>query len=168
MGHEASAFWQFSLRFYSRPEVPPLCLHLQDTQGVDVNLLFFMCFLGVRGRRITIDEVRRIDESIRAWRGLVVQPLRALRRTLKGEFAAVDDASAQRLREAIKRDELQAEQMQQLALERAFPLDSTGAAAAARTAAAENVAAYGRLLNHTLDAGTVTALLASLSAEFSL
>jgi uncharacterized protein (TIGR02444 family) len=162
-----SAFWQFSLRFYRRPEVPALCLRLQDTCGIDVNLLFFIIFLAINGRQLTLDEVRRIDDSIGDWRGRVVQPLRAIRRTLKG-IAPIDPAAAAALRDAVKRDELQAERLQQQALERAFPVASLGTAAAPRTAAAANIAAYNSLYNGALDANTVNALLASLTAEFSL
>lgn len=163
-----SALWRFSLRFYRRPEVPELCLRLQDVHGADVNVLLFIIFLAVNGRGLTAGEVRRIDDHIRAWRGSVVQPLRALRRALKGGIAPVDSASAQALRDAIQREELQAERLQQEALERAFPIGSSGAAATPRSAAQANIAAYSSTLNSQLDADTVNALLASLAAEFSL
>jgi uncharacterized protein (TIGR02444 family) len=163
-----SALWQFSLRFYRRPEVPALCLHLQDAHGVDINLLFFISFLAINGQQLTVDEVRRIDHSMRDWRGHVVQPLRAIRRALKGGIAPVDSDAAAALRDAIKRDELQAERLQQEALARAFPIGSLGKAALPRAAAAANIAAYNSMFNGGLDVESVNALLASLTAEFSL
>ena len=138
----ASEFWQFSLRFYSRAEIPPLCIALQDDYDVDVNLLFFILYLGVNGRQLTIDDVRRIDASIHDWRVKIVQPLRAIRRELKVGIAPVDANTAEALRSAIKRDELLAERLQQAALERGFPVASTGVPAAARAAAEANIAAY--------------------------
>lgn len=167
MAHSESAFWQFSLRFYRRPEVPPLCLALQDEHGVDVNLLFLLSFFGVCGRALSVDEVRRIDAYIGAWRTRVVQPLRALRRELKNGIAPIDTQSSQDFRNAIKRDELQAERLQQEAMERAFAAHAVGKSAAPREAAAANMAAYAALVG-TLPPAVVNALLDSLTKEFSL
>lgn len=166
--HEAeSAFWQFSLRFYRRAEVPALCLQLQDEHGIDVNLLFFMCFLAINGRRVAADEVRRIDHRNSEWRGNVVQPLRAIRRALKGGIAPVDGEAAEALRSAIKRDELQAERLQQKALEREFSCGAIGQSATPRDAAAANFAAY-RAVIGKWDDKAANALLTALAAEFSL
>lgn len=142
----ASAFWQFSLRFYQQPAVPPVCIALQDQQGVDVNFLFFILYLARNGRRLSLGEVQRIDASIRDWRLRIVQPLRAIRRELKTGIAPVAIADSAALRSAIQRDELLAERLQQEALEREFPLSSTGSAASPPAAATANIAAYGTLL----------------------
>ena len=37
----ASAFWQFSLDVYARPQVAELCLALQDEHNFDVNAVLF-------------------------------------------------------------------------------------------------------------------------------
>jgi uncharacterized protein (TIGR02444 family) len=161
-----SAFWQFSLRLYGQPEVAATCLALQDQQGVDVNLLFFILFLATNERRITADEIRRVDAHIHAWRTRVVQPLRAIRRNLKGGIAPIDTTAAEALRSAIKRDELQAERLQQEILERDFPPVSLGAHAPVRVAAEANIAAYGEIIG-TLPAAPVNTLLAALSNAFS-
>lgn len=160
-----SAFWQFSLRFYRRPEVPTLCIALQDHHGVDVNLLFFMMFLGLHGRQVTAADVRRADACIGDWRQRVVQPLRTLRRDLKGGMAHFDPQATEALRSAIKRDELQAERLQQEALERQFPLHDTGVAAAPRLAAGANIAAYAATAGELPD-GPVNTLLTALFEEF--
>lgn len=162
-----SAFWPFSLRFYRRPEVPPLCLALQDACGVDVNCLFFVLFLAVNGRALSVADVRRIDDHTRAWRSRVVQPLRAIRRAMKDGVDPVDAPAAVALRDAIKRNELEAEHLQQLALERAFPTASTGVAAAPRDAAAANLDAYGRVVG-AMPPERISALITALNAEFSL
>jgi len=167
MADGASAFWKFSLRFYRRPEVPPLCLALQDEHGVDVNLLFFLSFLATRGRALTADDVRRIDRHIDDWRARVVQPLRQLRRELKHGVAPIAAPAANDLRNAIKRDELQAERLQQEALEREFPPHAIGIAATPRVAAAANLAAYSAVIG-ALPQTRINALLASLMDEFSL
>ena len=163
----ASAFWRFSLRFYQQPAVPPVCIALQDQHGVDVNLLFFILFLAVNGRRLTADDVRRIDACIRDWRTRVVQPLRAIRRELKSGIAPIDTQAAAALRSAIKRDELLAERLQQETLEWEFLVQSTGSPAAPRVAAIANVASYGAMIGVLPEAG-VTTLLTALAAEFSV
>ena len=162
-----SAFWRFSLRFYARREIPPLCIRLQDECGIDVNLLFFILFLSLSQRKLTADEVRRIDAAIRDWRANVVQPLRAVRRNLKGGIAPVTATDADTLRSAIKRDELAAERMQQEALEREFPAQSIGTVAAPRQAAAANIAAYGAVTT-PITAAAVATLLSALTEEFSV
>ena len=52
MSTSDSACWRFSLRFYARDGVAPICLALQDHHGVDVNVLFFLLFLSLQQRRL--------------------------------------------------------------------------------------------------------------------
>lgn len=116
---------------------------------------------------MTADEVRRIDNTIAPWRTSVVQPLRALRRQLKDGIAPIDTQTTQDFRNAIKRDELHAERLQQEAMERAFPFHAVGKSAAPREAAAANMAAYAAVVG-ALPQAAINALLASLIEEFSL
>lgn len=121
----------------------------------------------MHGRALTADEVRRIDSYIAPWRARAVQPLRALRRELKDGIAPINTEVSHDLRDAIKRAELQAERLQQEAMERAFPPDTIGKPAAPREAAAINLAAYGAVIGE-LPRERVDALIASLIDEFSL
>ena len=172
MSANDSAFWRFSLRFYARPDVAPLCLALQDQHGVDVNLLFFILFLSLQQRLLTPADVRRIDQAAAGWRTRAVLPLRALRRDLKNAVAPMDMAATDTLRTEIKRCELQAERMQQEMLERTFPAATSGAASAVKKAAAANIAAYGAALGSrsrgTLPADVVETLLQLFYDEFAL
>src|SRR5688572_4026685 len=118
MGESAdSAFWRFSLRVYGLPEVAPACLALQDEAGVDVNLLLFLLFLAENGRAVARDDIVRLDRAIAPWRTEVVEPLRALRRRLKGGLGDVPAASSERLRTLVKKVELEAERIEQAQLE---------------------------------------------------
>ncbi len=162
MSTEASTFWQFSLHFYRRPEIPPLCIALQDNYRVDVNLLFFILFLSLNGRQLTTEDVQRIDASIRDWRMKIVQPLRMIRRELKVGITPVEAQLSDALRNAIKRDELLAERLQQEALERKFPVEAIGSAAEPRAAATANMAAYASLIG-TLPEVLTSPLLHSLN-----
>ena len=164
-----SAFWRFSLRFYAREGVAPLCLALQDQHGIDVNLLFLLLFLAYRERRLTPAEVQKIDHAVAAWRALAVQPLRALRRDLKNGVAGMDASATEALRSDIKRCELQAERLQQEMLERTFPAASTGVTSTVKEAAPANIAAYGAVLgsvNGALPVDAVEKLLRLFAEEF--
>jgi uncharacterized protein (TIGR02444 family) len=103
--------WAFSLAVYNQDAVPSACLFLQDTYGVDVNVLL----LGLYGAsRLNIDltkeEIAALDALVREFREFVVVPLRSVRRWLKGtSFAEPGDA----IRNQVKEAELRAEQLEQ-------------------------------------------------------
>lgn len=135
-----SAFWRFSLRFYALPDVAPACLTLQDEAKVDVNLLLFLLFLAEEGRAVTRDDVAGLDLTIAPWRSEVVEPLRAVRRRLKGGVGEVPPATSEGLRNMVKKIELEAERMEQGRLEKAAL--NLGTPAARDAAARANLAAY--------------------------
>ena len=100
-----NAFWAFSLAFYAQPAVMPACLALQDQHGVDVNLALLCCWVG---EALDAAALAGADALVLDWRAEVVQPLRAVRRWLKGR----DDA----LRREVAAQELAAEQREQAML----------------------------------------------------
>lgn len=162
-----SLFWRFSLALYARPGVPPACLALQDEAGVDVNVMLYLLYLAGRKRQLSIEEVRRIDDTVANWREQVVRPLRGVRRVLKGDAAPLPGPDAERLRSQVKKIELEAERIQQYALEAAFPAASSGTAEPdAGSAAAKNLAAYGILLGGFPQAA-VRAILESAQAQYA-
>ena len=145
-----SAFWRFSLRFYSLPDVAPACLALQDEANVDVNLMLFLLFLAENGRVITHDDVVRLDASIAPWRREVVEPLRALRRRLKSGIGEIPTTTSEGLRNMVKKIELEAERLEQGRLENAAP--TLGKPAPRSDAARANLAAYEAYLGRFPDA----------------
>ena len=136
----ADALWSFSLAVYGRPDVPALCIDLQDRHGADVNVVLALLFAGTRGIRLDAAAVAALDAAVRDWRDEVVVPLRAVRRRLKEEAGEAPQA----LRTTVKGAELAAERLEQRALAAALgavpgphaPHD------AARAAAAANLAHY--------------------------
>ncbi len=106
--------------------------------------------------------MQRIDASIRDWRMKVVQPLRVIRHELKVGITPVEAQLSEALRNAIKRDELLAERLQQEALERKFPVEAIGSAAEPLAAATANMAAYASLIG-TLPKVLTSPLLHSLN-----
>ncbi len=129
-----------------RPGVADACLQLQDSAGVDVNVMFYVLFLATQRRQIDRIDAAHIDASIKAWREIAVIPLRTLRRRLKTGVEPVAIADAESLRSAVKRIELEAERIEQEWLELNVPAATVGVHAKTQLAAAQaNLAAYGAL-----------------------
>jgi len=109
-------FWEFSLAVYSHKAVERACLTLQNSHGLDVNLLLFCYWSGcVHGKlnHEVFDSARAFSAQ---WREMVVAPLRQIRTEMKNETQELfTDFQAQyeNLRERIKFDELAAEKLQQ-------------------------------------------------------
>lgn len=122
LGGEAG-FWAFSLDFYARPGVAESCLALQDRHGADVNILLLCCWLGWSGwGRLSREALARAEAGVAAWRGEIVERLRALRRALKG----MPVGGAPALRREIARLELAAEREAQRLLLAALPPGPAG------------------------------------------
>jgi uncharacterized protein (TIGR02444 family) len=84
-----AGLWRFSLRVYKRPGVADACLGLQDRHGLDVNLLLYAAYAAVSGRGVIDARAwAAADLAVEGWRLLVIQPLRQVRRYLKGIEAA--------------------------------------------------------------------------------
>lgn len=117
-------FWNFSVRTYGVERVSEACLALQAEQGVDVNMLLYCCWVasvyGEFGDEM-FDAALRFSRS---WRKDVVGPLREVRTRMKHESYCDHPGLAEsqtQLRENVKRVELDAEKIQQTALETFAP-----------------------------------------------
>lgn len=122
-------FWDFSLAVYGREGVKPACLALQAA-GLDVNLALWIAWHGAYGRdaRPALDGAMALSAD---WSMRVVKPLRAARNALKSPPDYVSADAASDLRKAILSAELEAERLEQLALEAvggAVPGDGDGRA----------------------------------------
>jgi uncharacterized protein (TIGR02444 family) len=137
---EEDALWRFSLEFYAIPGIARALITLQDRDGLDVNLILFALWLGLSGYGLLDrDALAAADRAVCAIRTEVVEPLRTLRRRLKGN----PDTSVQNLREGIKELELAAERVVQSRLAcLAGPRDSEAPHASRLAAADANVALY--------------------------
>lgn len=114
-----SESWDFALKLYARPGIADACLRLQTECGVDVMLLLMATFAAVRrGVVLTPSDIADMDASCRSWREQIVQPLRALRTTLKTGPAPAPSEGTEKLRSSIKAAELSAERLQNEVLAR--------------------------------------------------
>jgi uncharacterized protein (TIGR02444 family) len=149
---EGSPFWKFSLATYARPGVSEACLELQETAGVDVNVLLFLLWLATNRRRVDAQDVSAIVKLVEPWRRDVVGPLRLARRASKDCPPGFDAGAVASLRLAVKRAELEAERLQQEALFAWRPIDQIGALGERDTAAPSNLDLYAQALGADLSA----------------
>ena len=135
-------FWQFSLAVHGAPGVDAECLALQDTHGVDVDVLLFCVWVGARGTRLTDDDLASIEALVQPWRDTAIAPLRAARRGIK-TLPQMEDAEVAALRKDVAALELRAEQIEHAMLYQ--PVQTLGAApGSAEEAMRRNVSALGR------------------------
>jgi len=140
-GDPGQDFWDYSLTVYGREGVASACLALQDRHDLDVNLLLFCGWAGAQGVSLEAAELAALNDLLRPWRESAVEPLRDVRRWLKGQSLA-PAASADALRERILAEEIRAEEIAQRVMAARLParLDVTppaprGTSAPQRTAA---------------------------------
>src|SRR5690625_400807 len=112
----SDSFWDFSLKVYSTRQVPSSCIELQDSIGLDVNvLLLSLLAVMVKQRQLTTQELSDADRFVQSWRDEVVKPIRAIRRRLKPGVEPIPVAISEPLRDDIKKVELDSEYLQQQA-----------------------------------------------------
>ena len=135
-------FWQFSLAVHGAPGVDAECLMLQDTHGIDVDVLLFCAWTGVQGIVLTDAQMAETETLVRPWRDTAIAPLRAARRGIK-TLPQMADADVAALRKDVAALELRAEQIEHAML---FGMAQTlsSAATAAEDAMGRNVSALGR------------------------
>jgi uncharacterized protein (TIGR02444 family) len=159
-----SPFWRFSLQFYRLPGVAEACIALQEEAGADVNLLLFLLWHGIQGRRLSGRQVERLEQEIAAWRDRAVIPLRAIRRALKPSPGLVEPGAAEAFRTRIKAVELEAERLQQEAMYGLVRGALLGEAApSVAEAARANVAAYARICRTDFAKPAIDTLLDALT-----
>jgi len=139
---ETTPFWRFSLGFYKQPGVSDACIALQDSFGVDVNLLLFLFWLAGDSRKLSADEVKKLDDEVRSWRELTIIPIRDTRRKLKGAGTLLEPGKQEAFRNKVKVVELEAERLQQEALYAFTSKGPLGTEAPPVDAAVANIGAY--------------------------
>ena len=103
----SNPLWDYSLATYALDGVATSCLALQDTFGLDVNLLLYAAWLAQLDKRLSEHHLAGLEAEIGDWREQVIKPLRALRQQLQAYSPAAG------VRDEIKALELCAEQQQQ-------------------------------------------------------
>ncbi len=110
MADETPTLKDFALALYGRDGVPPACLALQESAGIDVNILLFAAWRGaILRREISAAEIATARARVAAWHSEVVKALRAVRRRLKTGPSPAPDARTAKLRADVQAAEIAAE-----------------------------------------------------------
>ncbi len=113
------SLWDFSLAVYRDAAVQKACLSLQDSHGLDVNILLLCCWLAARNKEIDDTGMNNLLAATGDWQSTVVVPLRAIRRAMKVGVGQTPIETTEVLRARIKTLELEAERIEQQQLEAA-------------------------------------------------
>ena len=159
---QANPFWTFSLGYYRGAGVSEACLELQDTCGVDVNVVLFLLWQATQKRQLGAIQVKALAEKVGPWQIDVIGPIRGLRRMLKGNAPLLDKGSAELFRTKIKAIELEAERLQQQAMHAMAAGMTSEAAPSVEAAARASLAAYESVAVQPFTATAVDTLIAAL------
>lgn len=122
-----SGLWDWAVAAYGAPGVGDACVALQDSHDQNVPLLLWSAWLATTGCAPDAETLEAACDTARAWDGVVVAPLRSIRRTLKAPIPDIDNGPRQAVRERVKALELEAERHLLEALEALVPVDATAA-----------------------------------------
>ena len=161
-----SPFWQFSLGLYAQQDVAESCIELQDSCGVDVNVMLYILWLACQDRKLSDDDIVAIQSSVEHWKTNVVLPLRNIRRALKTPKSGYADIDTARFREKVKTIELESEKLQQDLLFGLMDPSQWGTNQTSRSLAAkENILAYEHVLGTRFSAIAIQNILAGLRSN---
>jgi len=108
-----NGFWDFSVNAFRTEGVAPALIALQDRAGAHVNLLLFCCWAASEGIAVDMPLLRQAMNAASAWQREIVEPLRALRRRLKGGFETFPVDEVEGLRKQINGLEIEGERIEQ-------------------------------------------------------
>lgn len=110
---KADALWAYCVDIYGHADVAAHCLRLQDSYGLDVNIILLLAWMnGCGWPRLMHQDVARLVRTSQLWQKEIIGPLRQLRQQIKGAC----QANAPGIYESVKSSELEAERAEQIAL----------------------------------------------------
>jgi uncharacterized protein (TIGR02444 family) len=135
---------------------------LQDSAGIDVNMILFLMWLSAQKRTLSAADVKTVGDKSIGWQHSVVVPIRAIRRLLKENAPLVEQEAALAYRKKIQALEIEGEQLQLQAMG-AMTL-KTSDAASPEAAAQANLAAFQSAVGKTFPPAAVDGFVKALKA----
>ena len=108
--------WDFVLAFYRQEGVSEAAIALQDSVGIDVNMVLFLMWMASQKRALDAAAVKSVSEKSHPWQRHVVVPIREIRRMLKTDAPLVETETALAYRKKVQALELEGEQLQLTAM----------------------------------------------------
>jgi len=131
----AQPIWDFVLGYYKQQGVSENAIVLQDSAGIDVNMILFLMWLSGQGKTLAEADMRKLGEASHNWQSNVVVPIRNIRRLLKENAPFVAQDAALAYRKKVQAIEIEGEQLQLNAMADAAKPASLNAALSLATAA---------------------------------
>ena len=115
-----SAFWDFSIDFYQRPNVEKSCLTLQDEFSLNVNLILFCYWLAIEKKQVLSDDnwAELLHASL-LWEE-IIKSLRESRRMITHSTIPWPNDFKQKTKKSVSKIEMNSEHMQQVSIEKAW------------------------------------------------
>jgi uncharacterized protein (TIGR02444 family) len=155
--------WDFVLKFYKQQGVSESAIALQDSAGIDVNMILFLMWMAGHNRKLGAGEIRAVSDASHGWQNSVVVPIRNIRRLLKSDAPLVDNDTAQSYRKKVQALELEGEQTQLNAMA-AMSKTVPSVAAAPDAAARDNLQAFAGVVGKTFPPTAVDTFVKALVA----
>ena len=121
MDYPNSEFWNYSTQIWTLPGIEPVCLEFQNNYDANVNILLYCCWVGDKKLSINDDDVQVLLDTAQPWQ-TIIKPLRDSRKMMQQNLMAMPSEMIEQTTSNICEMELNAEHMEQLALEKALNL----------------------------------------------
>lgn len=116
-------FWNFSVQVHQRAGVHGACLAIQKRYALDINLLFFYCWIGAAGcGRLEPSQLESAMAAFEGWQKDIVRPIWKSRWLLKPSYKSFPMLRTEPLRRALIEAELVAQHVEQLHPAESMPL----------------------------------------------
>lgn len=114
IGAQPDALWAFAKALWAAPGVEAVCLDWQARFGLDVSFLFWVGWLAAaRGIALSEAEIRDANRAVSEWRLGVIEPARAVRKTVRAFDPRQDSPDHVAVYRDLRGVELAAERIEQ-------------------------------------------------------
>ena len=162
--NSASPIWDFVLGYYRQQGVSEAAITLQDSAGIDVNMILFLMWLSAQKRTLGVAEAKTVSEKSIGWQHDVVVPVRGVRRLLKENAPLVEQEAALAFRKKVQALELEGEQLQLNAMAKLSEGLKSSMAASPEAAARDNLSAFQSATGKTFPQAAVDGFVRALKA----
>jgi len=152
-----SELWCYSTQVYTIVEVEKSCLQLQNEFEADVNILLYCCWAGEKKCLLNNEELSAIQTVTTPWQR-ILKPLRDARQMMKQHVVPIPADQRQQTVTNMSELELNAEHMEQLALESCidFTAKTPSSEQSSADCCAQNLFVYLQLLDAVNSTNDIT------------
>lgn len=91
---DENLLWRFSISNYALEPVSQACLSLQDNYGARVNILLWCLWMSSLKIEVSLEQIDDLKFDSEHFQQKLLEPMRALRRSLKGQAGTYEQAKS--------------------------------------------------------------------------